>query len=216
MLRRYVLTGTPGAGKTVLGHALRQRGYAVVPEAATDVIAGEQARGVDEPWQREDFCDKIVLLQRQRQTEPPAGQIGVQVYDRSPLCTLALARYLARPVTPLLAEEVARVVEERVYEHSVFFVRPLGFVVSTSARRISYPESLRFEAVHEQVYREHGYQLVDVPAGAITERAAAIDTYIKQRGEAMTHPGGAQPAIPAVAQRGRRCLFGRLVPGAGK
>ncbi len=179
MLRRYVLTGAPGAGKTAIAHALRERGYAVVPEAATDVIAAEQARGVDEPWRREDFCDKIV--RRQRQTEPPADQTGVQVYDRSPLCTLALARYLARPVTPVLAEEVARVIDQRVYEHSVFFVRPLGFVVATPARRISYTESLRFAAVHEQVYREHGYQLVEVPARAITDRAAAIDTYISTR-----------------------------------
>lgn len=47
MLRCYVLTGAPGTGKTVLGHALRQRGYAVVPEAATDVIAGERATAID-------------------------------------------------------------------------------------------------------------------------------------------------------------------------
>jgi predicted ATPase len=116
MIRRYVLTGAPGAGKTVLGHALRERGYAVVAEAATEVISDEQARGIDEPWQRDEFLDTVVRLQRRRQVEPIPGQIGVQVYDRSPLCTLALARYLRRPATPLLAQEVARVIDERVYE----------------------------------------------------------------------------------------------------
>ncbi len=35
---RYVLTGAPGAGKTVLLHALAREGHAVVAEAATDVI----------------------------------------------------------------------------------------------------------------------------------------------------------------------------------
>lgn len=178
MLRRYVLTGAPGAGKTVVGHALRERGYVVVTEAATEVITDKQAHGVEEPWQREDFLDNIVRLQRQRQVEPISSQIVVQVYDRSPLCTLALARYLQRPITPLLAQEVARVIDERVYEQSVFFVRPLGFVVLTGARRISYRDSLQFEAVHEAVYREHGFQLVDVPAGTINERAAAIDRCI--------------------------------------
>jgi predicted ATPase len=178
MLRRYVLTGAPGSGKTALAQALRERGYAVVPEAATDVIAREQARGVDEPWQRDEFCDQIVLLQRRRQTEPPPGRPEVQIYDRSPLCTLALARFLGRPVTPVLAEEVARVVDERVYRRGVFLVRPLGFVVATEARRISYADSLRFEAVHEQAYREHGYRLVDVPASAVPERATALDAYL--------------------------------------
>jgi replication-associated recombination protein RarA len=41
MLRRFVLTGAPGAGKTALAVALRDRGYVIVAEAATDVIAEE-------------------------------------------------------------------------------------------------------------------------------------------------------------------------------
>ena len=47
-MRRFVITGAPGAGKTAILQVLRRRGYAVVDEAATDVIAAEQARGVDE------------------------------------------------------------------------------------------------------------------------------------------------------------------------
>ena len=39
MLKRYVLTGAPGAGKTAVALALQRRGYALVPEAATDVIS---------------------------------------------------------------------------------------------------------------------------------------------------------------------------------
>ncbi len=40
----------------------RDRGYAVVAEAATDVIADEQVRGVEEPWRSESFLDTIVRL----------------------------------------------------------------------------------------------------------------------------------------------------------
>ena len=93
MLKRYVLTGAPGGGKTVLAHALRQRGYCVVDEAATDVITAQQARGMEQPWQRPDFLEAITRLQRQRQTSPVSSTVAVQIYDRSPLCTLALARY---------------------------------------------------------------------------------------------------------------------------
>jgi predicted ATPase len=35
----YILTGAPGAGKTAVLRLLETRGYAVVEEAATDVIA---------------------------------------------------------------------------------------------------------------------------------------------------------------------------------
>ena len=44
-MKRYVLTGTPGAGKTALLRAAEAAGYAVVEEAATDVIALGQAIG---------------------------------------------------------------------------------------------------------------------------------------------------------------------------
>ena len=44
-MRRYIITGAPGAGKTTIVTALRERGYPVVDEAATDVIAREQAAG---------------------------------------------------------------------------------------------------------------------------------------------------------------------------
>jgi predicted ATPase len=52
-----VLTGAPGAGKTALAVALRDRGYVIVAEAATDVIAEEHARGIDEPWRNGGFLD---------------------------------------------------------------------------------------------------------------------------------------------------------------
>jgi predicted ATPase len=60
-MRRHVLTGAPGAGKTALANALRERGYPVVAEAATDVIAEEQARGVAQPWEGEDFLESVHL-----------------------------------------------------------------------------------------------------------------------------------------------------------
>ena len=44
-MRRYILTGAPGSGKTSILRALGARGYSVVSEAATDVIADEQAHG---------------------------------------------------------------------------------------------------------------------------------------------------------------------------
>jgi predicted ATPase len=181
LLRRYVLTGAPGAGKTSILKTLQDRGYQVVGEAATDVIAREQALGVDEPWREADFVDKIVALQRQRQLAPVPADVRVQVFDRSPLCTLALALYLGEPVTPRLAREVARVTHEHVYEGEVFFVRPLGFVERTAARRISYRESLDFEAVHEGVYRRHRFDILDVSAGPVSGRADAIDSRIAAR-----------------------------------
>ena len=177
MVRRYVLTGAPGAGKTVLLDALADRGWAVVAEAATDVITAAQAGGVDQPWAEGDFCDQVLALQRQRLQDAPTRS-GVQVHDRSPLCTLALARHLRRPVSAALRAEIDRVLAEGVYEPTVFLVRPLGFIAASAARRITYAEALAFQGVHEAVYREHGFTLLDVPAAPPAARADLVESTI--------------------------------------
>ena len=172
MTRRYILTGTPGAGKTAVLRLLEHLGYAVVAESATDVIALAHALGDPEPWMRESFVDKIVALQRQRESR--ATGAGVQVFDRSPVCTQVLSAYLGRPASPALAAEIDRITRERTYQRQVFFVRNLGFCEPTAARRISFADSLRFERVHEETYRASGYELIDIPAGPLAKRVAAI------------------------------------------
>jgi predicted ATPase len=179
-MRRYVLTGTPGAGKTSILRCLAELGHGVVEEAATDVIARAQALGEDEPWTRASFVDEIVDLQRRRQLAASADGAGVQVFDRSPVCTHALAGYLGRPVSRALAAEIERITAEEVYERQVLFVRNLGFCEPTSARRISFRESLVFERVHEESYRAFGYELIDIPAGDLAQRVAAVGSVISR------------------------------------
>jgi predicted ATPase len=181
-MRRYIITGAPGAGKTTILAALRGRGYPVVGEAATDIITRERRRGRVEPWSGPDFIDAIVRLQRRRQLRPvpaTATRAAAQVFDRSPVCTLALARYLDQPVTPVLADEVDRIVGGRVYQHRVFFVRLLGFITNTAARRITLEQSVRFEGFHERTYREYGFELIDVPAGPLADRVGMIDRHLR-------------------------------------
>jgi len=182
-MRRYIVTGAPGAGKTTILATLRAWGYAVVDEAATDLIAREQALGCGEPWRDAGFVDAIALLQRERQEHPAPPGTAVQVYDRSPICTLALAHYGGRPATRALAREVDRVVREGIYQPRVFFVHLLGFVTPTAARRITFAQSVGFERFHQQAYRAHGYELVDVPAGTVAERAELVDRYIRSWAE---------------------------------
>ena len=167
----YVLTGTPGSGKTAIVRQLERDGHRVIEEAATDVIALQQALGEAEPWSDPGFVDKIVSLQRQRESLAGATPAGdVVFFDRSPVCTLALSRYLRQPTSALLAAEVSRVVRAGVYARTVLIVRNQGHVAPTAARRISYADSLAFETVHERTYAELGFDLLDVPAGPLAGR----------------------------------------------
>ena len=128
-----------------------------------------------EPWRRDDFIDRIVALQRQRQLSADREATGVTVFDRSPVCTLALARYVQRPATAVLAAELDRIAAENIYDRRVFFVHNIGFVEPTVARRISYAESLTFERIHLDVYRDLGYDIVDVAPGSVADRVAVVE-----------------------------------------
>jgi predicted ATPase len=184
-VRRFILTGAPGAGKTAILRQLELEGFSVVEEAATDVIAAAQARGVDQPWLRSSFLDEVAKLQRDRQLGCRAANPGrgpafsrPQFHDRSAVCTAALAVYLDQPVTPFLAEELERLRRESIFERQVFFIRNLGFITATEARRITFEETLRFEKIHEEVYRDFAFELVYVGPGSVEERTAFIRSAI--------------------------------------
>ncbi|GAA4672146.1 AAA family ATPase [Phytohabitans rumicis] len=171
----YILTGAPGSGKTAVLRQLELNGHGVVEEAATDVIALQQALGQPEPWRTPDFIDQVVALQRRRQL---AASGTTTFFDRSPVCTLALCRHLALTASRGLLGEIERTVAGRAYERTVFFVRNQGFVQPTAARRISFEDSLAFERIHEQTYIEYGFELVEVPAAPLPARVATVEQTI--------------------------------------
>jgi predicted ATPase len=177
-MKRFIVTGTPGSGKTAVIRQLERDGFSVVEEAATDVIALEQARGIAEPWMHPSFIDAVANLQRQRQMRA-AGE--VQFHDRSVVCTAALAAYLGYPVSATLLLELERIQAEAVYQRRVFFVRNLGFITPSQARRISFEEALRFEQIHEETYRNFGFEIFPVEPGDVDQRVAAIKAAIQAK-----------------------------------
>jgi predicted ATPase len=173
-MKRYILTGTPGSGKTSILHELKRQGYSVVEEAATDVNARELGLGHSEPWLQPDFIDSIVHLQKQRQLEASTLPDELQWYDRSPICSLALSRYLGYAASVSLLEEIERIELEAIYQRRVFFIEHLGFCQPTEARKITFEEALIFEKIHEETYASLGYDLLKIPPGALSQRVHRI------------------------------------------
>src|SRR5215468_816678 len=108
-MRRFIITGAPGSGKTAIIRQLELDGFSVVEEAATDVIATAQARGTTEPWTDPSFIDVVADLQKARQIRSSFHPADVQFHDRSVVCTAALAVYLGFPLSMLLTTELERI-----------------------------------------------------------------------------------------------------------
>jgi len=180
-VKRFVLTGAAGGGKTAIIRQLELDGFSVVEEAATDVIALRQAQGIAEPWMHPWFVDSVADLQRRRQLRASCELDGIQFHDRCAICTAALAVYLGYPVSDGLSRELERIRTEAIFQKRVFFVRNLGFITPTEARRISFEETLRFERIHEETYRNFGFEIVFVEPGSLSDRVAAIKAALTTR-----------------------------------
>jgi predicted ATPase len=173
-IKRFILTGTPGAGKTAIIRRLELDGFGIVEEAATDVIALEQARGVPQPWTHPAFIDAVLDLQRRRQIQTPLEPDALQFHDRSVICTAALATYLGHPASEALMRELDRVKTEMIYQKRIFFIRNMGYITPSDARQISFAAALQFERLHEETYSTLGFEIVFIEPGNVEERAAAI------------------------------------------
>ena len=178
-MRRFIITGAPGAGKTAIIRQLELDGFSVVEEAATDAIAAAQAQGVAQPWADPSFIDAVATLQRDREIRASYLPDEVQFHDRCTVCTAALAVYLGHPFSPFLASELKRIQNEAIYQSRVFFVRNLGFVTPTEARRISFEETVRFEKIHEETYRDFGFELISVEPRSLLERVNVIKAAVR-------------------------------------
>ena len=173
-MNRYIITGTPGCGKTSAIRALELTGASVVSEAATDLIAFRQAQGDMTPWKHPNFIDDIVRLQKHRQIDRCEDYSDLHFYDRSPICTYALAIYLGFKPSHILMSEIQRIHKYDIYEKRVFFLKNLGFITNTDARKISFEDSLKFEQIHREAYAEFDYECVVIPAVCIDERVKII------------------------------------------
>ena len=84
-----------------------------------------------------------------------------------PFLTLSCQRTGARPK------------KKKSSKNRVFFIRNLGFVTPTEARRISFEETVRFERIHEETYRDFGFELVSVEPRSLMERVSIIKAAIR-------------------------------------
>ncbi len=176
-MKNYILTGAPGSGKTSLINEFQNRNYLTIKEAATDVIAEEQLNGISEPWKNPEFIDKIADLQKIRQESIKDNRLCF--FDRSPICTYALTIYLRFKPSDSLLNELLRIKEQRIYQKQVFFIKNLGFITNTEARKITFEESLKFEEIHKKIYQDFDYELIFINKAPIETRMDQILQHIK-------------------------------------
>ena len=93
---------------------------------------------------------------------------------REVVCTAALADHLGFPRSQNLLRELRRVRADNLFQGRILFLKNLGFITPTDARRITYEETVRFEQIHEQTYRDLGFEIILIDPGSVSDRVKQI------------------------------------------
>lgn len=179
-MKKYIITGGPGVGKTAVLKGLQELGRVTVPEAARAIIEEEQKkekeiagyRGIV-PWNNLALFQDLVIG-RQLQYEMEASFSSGKIFlDRSFVDPIAYAE-LGNVAPP---GEIYKLIEEAGYSR-VFFLEELGFYNQDEERKED-PELAR--RIHEklyEVYDRFGFDIVAVPVYS-PEKEANIEERVK-------------------------------------
>lgn len=169
-MRRIVLTGGPGAGKTSLLLALHARGHAVAHEAARAIIQERRAGGRSPRPQPLAFAREI--LRRDIELFDQRSSISRLVfYDRSVLDALCMLD----EVTPFQPGELQELLARYPYYRRVFVLPPWeGIYAQDAERDQTFADAVRVHATLSAWYRRCGYELIEVPKVSVAERCAYV------------------------------------------
>ena len=169
VLRRAVLTGGPGTGKSTLLAALALNSVATEPEIARQVLEapGGMALRAEQPvsFGRAMLAGEIASFQR------AARLGGLVVFDRGLPDTVGFFHLGKLPV-PQQLEHACRTLR---YEGPIFRAPPWPEIYRSDEQRIqTWAEAVASDAAVIAAWREYGYEPIDLPFASVAERVAFV------------------------------------------
>jgi predicted ATPase len=169
-MKKIVLTGGPGSGKSSIILGLEERGEIVIREAAEDFIRLRQSQGLVEPWLEPGFQEGILKLQLQREAKIPRETKRVFL-DRGIADGLAYASPESKTYQRILSAIPPYT--------QVFLVENLGSTATNLIRRENQNQAIEIERKLEETYRNLNYEPIRIGPGTIQERIDKIMNHLR-------------------------------------
>jgi predicted ATPase len=170
--RLFVITGGPGVGKTAILCELERRGFSRVPEAARQIIQEQvRAGGNAVPWLDTERYASLMLKRSVEDYLKHSTATHATFFDRGILDTFTHAR-----VSGFRLSEAAYLEAQKYrYNRMVLMAPPWREIYETdSERKQTFEESLVVYRVNSEVYREYGYDMVEIPCAPVEKRVEFI------------------------------------------
>ena len=170
MAKKYVFTGSSYSGKTSTINEFARYGFATVPEAATILISEQLERGGDIlPWIRfDDFLEVLIDQELELETKIPADS-EIAFIDRGIGDEFAYFKYLGMEPPPAYVKAS----REHRYD-GIFLLDTIPGYRQDKIRREPLEMVQRLRVLHEEAYKEIGYDVTVVPFMPFAERVNYI------------------------------------------
>lgn len=173
-MKKYILTGGPGVGKTKVLEVLAAQGHPVIPEVARIIISEEQQKEKDLsryhsvlPWTDLEQFQNLVL-ERQIQEEATLSDLinsHHSFLDRSCVDPLAYVDIGNVPIR----KDIYQLIEQADYTKA-FFLHRLPAYANDEQRKENAEDAVRLQDKIYEVYDRAGFDIVEVPLFADDEQ----------------------------------------------
>ncbi len=180
-MKKYVLTGGPGSGKSSILIALELKRYNVIREAAEDYIRHQQALGMSEPWLEEDFQEKIFWLQHQREKNARGEEVFIDrgLFDNYAYEPEGTPFYKELQNNLLARGRKTELIKELGDYTTIFLIEHPKKIETNGIRRENTGQALFLEKELEKIYTSCGYNVVRIPFAELNMRVEEVLKYIK-------------------------------------
>ena len=174
----FVLTGAMGAGKSTLLAELRGLGIKCIDEPAREILAKQRAsQGDGVPEINPQKFTHLLLAAASEQYAQMREHDGVVVFDRGIPDNIAYAALFNLDTATATTAS-----ENNAYNKHVFFLGGWEAIYrNDDERKMTFDEANTFGQAVRKIYEKLGYELIDVPLGSPSMRAAFITGIIEKK-----------------------------------
>lgn len=177
MTKNIILTGAMGSGKSTVLKLLKAKGLTIVPEPAREILAEQRSiDGEGVPEKNPKLFTELLLSRAMYQYKQMQSCDDTVIFDRGVPDNIAYAQLFNFDFPP--AKNAAKIIR---YDTDVFiFPAWEEIYVTDDERKMSFEATKAFGESVKIIYKEHGYNLIEVPCFSPEKRLEFISSYIKE------------------------------------
>ena len=174
-MKRHIISGAPGTGKTTLINALQNSGYCVFEEVSRKIIhSQQQIRGNKTPWGDVHGFTKLVYKQTIKELNTPIKQHAFA--DRSLADSIPYLLLKKQPVP----DYFLNFDYHKFYQKTVYFCPLWEEIFIQDCQRLqSFEESKELEYLLLNTYKKLGFSILHIPKTKVLERLNFIISTLK-------------------------------------